>query len=155
VLVDSRPAELVLDSITVVVGDAGVESIGIGGGERRGAPALLGEALRQLAEFLDGRRRAFDLPLAPRGTPFQRAVWAATATVPYGATWSYRDVAVAIGSSRSVRAVGGALRANPLLLVVPCHRIVGADGSLTGFAAGLEVKRWLLALEARCVTDLR
>lgn len=109
----------------------------------------LSRALEQLAEFLAGRRRAFDLSLAPTGTPFQIQVWAAVAAVPFGRTASYGGIARAIGRPGAARAVGAANGANPLPIVVPCHRIVGADGSLTGYGGGLERKRWLLALEDR------
>jgi methylated-DNA-[protein]-cysteine S-methyltransferase len=113
------------------------------------APALplLREASIQLAEYFAGRRRAFDLPLAPAGTPFQRAVWGAIATVRPGETISYAELARRAGRPRSVRAAGGATGRNPLAIVIPCHRIVGADGSLTGYGGGLARKRALLALE--------
>lgn len=116
----------------------------------RRAPAnpVLVRARRQLAEYFAGRRRAFDLPLDPRGTPFQRAVWRAIATVGYRETISYAELARRAGHARAVRAAGAATGRNPLGIVVPCHRIVGADGRLTGYAAGLARKRALLALEA-------
>lgn len=109
--------------------------------------AALATAARQLGEFFDGRRRQFDLPLAPSGTQFQREVWSQLATIPYGEVRSYRDIAAGIGRPAAVRAVGAANGRNPLPLVVPCHRVIGADGSLTGFAGGLERKRQLLVLE--------
>lgn len=108
---------------------------------------LLREAAAQLAAYFARRLRVFDLPLAPRGTPFRRAVWEALLGVPWGATASYGDIARRIGRPRAVRAVGAANGANPLPIVIPCHRIVGADGSLTGFAGGLAVKARLLELE--------
>lgn len=108
---------------------------------------LLNEAARQVRDYLDGRRRAFDLPLAPEGTAFQQSVWRAIAKVPVGRTATYRDLARRIGRPTSVRAVGAAVGRNPLSVVVPCHRIVGSDGSLTGYAGGLDRKRELLALE--------
>ncbi len=113
------------------------------------APAFppLREAAMQLAEYFAGRRRAFDLPLSPVGTPFQRAVWDAIATVLPGETISYAELARRAGRPRSVRAAGGATGRNPLAIVIPCHRIVGADGSLTGYGGGLARKRALLALE--------
>jgi methylated-DNA-[protein]-cysteine S-methyltransferase len=113
---------------------------------RRDDPAFA-EAARQLAEYFAGDRRAFDLPLAPAGTPFQRQVWAALTTLPYGATTSYAGLAERLGRPGSARAVGAANGANPLAIVVPCHRVVGADGTLTGYAGGLAAKRALLALE--------
>lgn len=104
-------------------------------------------ATEQLTEFFDGNRRQFDLPLAPAGTPFQHDVWAQLAQIPYGEVRCYRDIAVALGKPTAMRAVGAANGRNPLPIVVPCHRVIGADGSLTGFAGGLECKRQLLLLE--------
>ncbi len=106
------------------------------------------EAKRQLAEYFQGRRRSFDLRLRPEGTEFQRSVWQALATIPYGETRSYADIARAIGRPSATRAVGAANGANPLPIVLPCHRVVGANGSLTGFGGGLETKKFLLNLEA-------
>jgi methylated-DNA-[protein]-cysteine S-methyltransferase len=111
-------------------------------------PALAA-ARAQLAEYFAGGRTEFTLPLASQGTPFQRAVWAAIATVPFGATIAYRELAARAGRPGSVRAAGTATGRNPWTIVVPCHRIVGADGALTGYAGGLDRKRALLALEAR------
>lgn len=102
----------------------------------------------QLAEYFAGRRRRFDLPLRPTGTPFQLAVLEALRSIPYGETKSYADIAAQIGRPRAVRAVGAANGRNPLPIVIPCHRVIGSDGSLTGFGGGLAVKRHLLALEA-------
>lgn len=111
------------------------------------AQPVLKETARQLKEYFAGRRRDFDLPLAPEGTPFQRSVWGALRAIPYGETQSYGAVARRIGRPRAVRAVGAANGANPLSIVVPCHRVIGADGSLTGYGGGLARKRKLLALE--------
>ena len=113
-----------------------------------GHPALRA-AQAQLAEYFAGTRTVFDLPLAPLGTPFQRAVWAAIRGVRYGETMSYGGLAARAGAPRSIRAAGAATGRNPWGIVVPCHRIVGADGALTGYAGGLERKRALLALEAQ------
>jgi methylated-DNA-[protein]-cysteine S-methyltransferase len=104
-------------------------------------------AAAQLAEYFAGARTAFALPLAAGGTPFQRRVWAALGEIPHGATESYAALARRVGAPAAVRAVGGANGRNPLAIVVPCHRVVGADGSLTGFGGGVERKRWLLAHE--------
>ncbi len=113
-------------------------------------PARLEAAAAQLAEYLAGRRRAFDLPLAPPGgTAFQRRVWAALEAIAYGTTTTYGALAATLGVPRAVRAVGAANGRNPLSIVRPCHRVVGADGGLTGYGGGLEAKRALLALEAR------
>lgn len=108
-----------------------------------------GEARRQFDAYFRGDLRDFDLPLAPVGTPFQQRVWRALRAIPYGRTASYRDVAVAIGQPAAVRAVGLANGRNPLPIVVPCHRVIGSDGSLTGYGGGLEAKRFLLDLERR------
>ena len=111
--------------------------------------------LAQLDEYFSGARRAFRLPLAPAGTAFQLAVWEALRAIPYGQTVSYTELARRLGNAGSARAVGLANGANPLPIIVPCHRVIGADGSLTGFGGGLHIKRALLSLEgAACVTDL-
>jgi methylated-DNA-[protein]-cysteine S-methyltransferase len=105
------------------------------------------DAIRQLLEYLDGKRTAFELALDLRGTGFQRAVWDALLRIPYGETRSYGELARAIGKPSAVRAVGLANGANPVALVVPCHRVIGAHGGLTGYGGGLELKRRLLAME--------
>jgi methylated-DNA-[protein]-cysteine S-methyltransferase len=109
---------------------------------------VLDDARRQLDEYFARKRRTFDLPLAPQGTPFQCAVWKALLGIGFGETASYRWIAHRIGNPKAVRAVGAANGANPLPIVIPCHRVIGADGSLTGFGGGLQRKRWLLDLEA-------
>ncbi len=101
----------------------------------------------QLDEYFDGKRQAFDLALDPQGTPFQRQVWRALGAIAYGATSSYRQLAQAIGKPGAIRAVGAANGRNPLSIIVPCHRVIGSNGDLTGYAGGLERKRFLLALE--------
>ena len=104
---------------------------------------------RQLAEYFRGERRTFDLELAPAGTPFQLRAWQALQRIPFGATRSYREQATAIGNPAAARAVGAANGRNPIAIVVPCHRVIGKDGSLTGFGGGLPCKRWLLDHEAK------
>ena len=104
-------------------------------------------AIDQVAAYLAGERRRFDLPLDQRGTEFQKAVWDAVYAIPWGETTTYGDIARSIGRPDAVRAVGAANGANPHPIIVPCHRVIGADGSLTGFGGGLALKRWLLALE--------
>ncbi len=118
------------------------------GWARHDGAALLREAAAQLAAYFAGRLAAFDLPLAPRGTPFQQEVWRAIARVGYGVTSSYGEVAAALGNPAAARAVGAATGRNPIGIIVPCHRLVGRCGALTGYAGGIERKRWLLALEA-------
>ena len=105
------------------------------------------EAKRQLEQYFAGERTGFDLPLAPAGTPFQLSVWDELQRIPHGETRSYREVAAAIGRPRAVRAVGAANGRNPNAVIVPCHRVIGADGSLVGFGGGVERKRLLLELE--------
>ncbi|WP_365925047.1 methylated-DNA--[protein]-cysteine S-methyltransferase [uncultured Pseudoflavonifractor sp.] len=112
---------------------------------------LLTEGKRQVLEYLAGQRREFHLPLAPGGTEFYRSVWRALEAIPYGETRSYRDIAQAVGRPRAVRAVGQANHHNPIPIIIPCHRVVGANGSLTGYAGGLELKERLLRLEAGAV----
>jgi methylated-DNA-[protein]-cysteine S-methyltransferase len=121
------------------------------GTEQRNHPVLL-EAGRQLNEYFAGQRRAFDLELDFAGTPFQRRVWAALLTIPYGETRSYGQIAQQIGSPAAVRAVGAANGGNPISIIAPCHRVIGSTGKLTGFAGGLDTKAQLLALEGRAST---
>lgn len=103
----------------------------------------------QLAAYFDRQLQAFDLPLDMRGTPFQREVWQALTAIPFGATCSYRQIAERIGRPRAVRAVGAANGANPVPVIVPCHRVIGSNGTLTGYAGGLALKQRLLELEGR------
>ncbi len=105
-------------------------------------------AARQLEDYFAGGLAVFDLPLAPAGTQFQRRVWAALQTIPYGQTWSYGQLARTVGNASASRAVGLANGRNPIAVVIPCHRVIGADGSLTGYGGGLDRKRFLLGLEA-------
>lgn len=113
----------------------------------KASDAALTSCAAQLEEFFIGKRTVFDLPLAPRGTPFQHYVWAELKKIPFGALRSYRDIAQAIKKPSAARAVGAANGRNPIPIVVPCHRVIGSDGSLTGFAGGLEAKKILLRLE--------
>ncbi|WP_428969194.1 methylated-DNA--[protein]-cysteine S-methyltransferase [Sphingomonas sp. Xoc002] len=117
--------------------------------ERRDDPAhaVLTQAIRQLSQYFAGERREFDLPLDPVGTAFQKTVWTGLGAIPYGETRSYAALATAIGRPGASRAVGAANGRNPLSIVTPCHRVIGANGTLTGFAGGLAVKQWLLAHE--------
>jgi methylated-DNA-[protein]-cysteine S-methyltransferase len=117
-----------------------------GWSEDAAAPPLAA-ALRQLTEYFAGTRREFDLPLRLRGTEFQKRVWQELTEIPYGQTWSYGELAKRINNPSASRAVGLANGRNPISILVPCHRVIGADGSLTGYGGGLERKRWLLAHE--------
>ena len=101
----------------------------------------------QLEEYFAGNRKQFDLPLAPKGTDFQKRVWKALTDIPYGETRTYGKIAAAVGSPKAARAVGMANNKNPIGIIVPCHRVVGADGKLVGYAGGMEKKEWLLNLE--------
>lgn len=105
------------------------------------------EAVAQLSEYFIGRRKTFDLPIDPQGTAFQKRVWQELLRIPYGETASYGDIAERIGNPKACRAVGMANRRNPIPIIIPCHRVIGRDGSLTGFGGGLAVKERLLALE--------
>lgn len=119
-----------------------------------GESEVIREAFRQLLAYLGGKLRVFDLPLSPLGTPFMQEVWHHVAGVSFGRTATYRDIAAAIGNPRAVRAVGMANHRNPLPLFIPCHRIIGSDGSLTGYRGGLQLKRRLLAMERlSCASD--
>lgn len=109
--------------------------------------APLREARRQLEDYFDGTRRVFDVPLSPVGTPFQRKVWHGLATIPMGTTWSYAELARHIEEPTAVRAVGAANGRNPIPIILPCHRVIGSDGKLTGFGGGLPLKQWLLEHE--------
>lgn len=145
--------------VGTVVGDGPAALVAVTAPGQRGAVAepqadwvadaeALASAVEQLTAYFAGERTAFDVPLAPVGTDFRQRVWAALDDIPYGATVTYGEVGAAAGvSPAAVRAVGQAVGANPLLVVRPCHRVVGASGALTGFAAGVERKRWLLDLE--------
>jgi methylated-DNA-[protein]-cysteine S-methyltransferase len=117
--------------------------------EERGESPLLRESARQLAAYFEGALRDFELPLAPDGSDFQRQVWHELVKIPYGGTISYLALARRIGDARHVRAVGTANGRNPISIIIPCHRVVGSDGSLVGYGGGLERKRWLLNHETR------
>lgn len=116
---------------------------------REGDTPLLRQAIDQLGEYFDGRRQSFDLPLSARGTPFQHVVWQALRDIPFGHTWSYAQLAQRIGKPTAMRAVGAANGRNPIPIIVPCHRVIGANGTLTGFGGGIDCKRFLLELEQR------
>jgi methylated-DNA-[protein]-cysteine S-methyltransferase len=140
------------EAITAVYMEHDRHGLPVGAGWRHADPAscpVLGDARAQLAAYFAGELTAFDLPLAMRGTPFDQRVWGVLQAIPYGETASYADVARRLGSPGAARAVGSSNARNPVPIIVPCHRVVGADGSLTGFGGGIERKRWLLAHEAR------
>jgi methylated-DNA-[protein]-cysteine S-methyltransferase len=142
--------------LLLVADDGRLAEIRFGSGKRPRPPeasweeredGVLREAREQLGAYFAGELREFDLPLLPRGTPFQLSVWEALLDIPYGETWSYADLARRLDRPTATRAVGAANGRNPLPIVVPCHRVIGADGSLTGYGGGLPIKRKLLWLE--------
>ena len=146
--------------LTLIASDQGLRAIlwpkesarraGIANRPRRGPDhRILKQTAAQLDEYFAGTRRSFDIPLDLEGTRFQVAAWRALASIPFGGTTSYGQQAAALGIPTAARALGAANRANPVCIVLPCHRVIGADGSLTGFAGGLQTKQWLLDHEAR------
>jgi methylated-DNA-[protein]-cysteine S-methyltransferase len=143
-------------TLVLAADDEGLTQVVLPGGVRRrrpdeppaGAPAHLGDAAVQLAEYFGGARSTFDLPLVAEGTEFQRQVWFALADIPYGETISYAELARWVGRPNAFRAVGQANGANPLPIVLPCHRVVASGGGIGGYGGGLDMKRELLALES-------
>lgn len=133
--------------LTLEADENAVTAIRFSAGGAQDASPLLDAAEAQLREYFAGARRTFDLPLAPHGTAFQQRVWTASRTIPYGETRTYGELAAAIDSPNASRAVGMANHRNPIPIIIPCHRVIGANGTLTGYAGGLEIKRRLLALE--------
>lgn len=134
-------------SLTLTEENGKITGLHFGGIAANDASPVLDAVEKQLREYFAGTRQSFDLPLAPAGTPFQRAVWDALCTIPYGETRTYAQIAAAVGNPKAYRAVGMANNRNPIAILIPCHRVVGANGSLTGYAGGLDAKRALLALE--------
>ncbi|WP_321479943.1 methylated-DNA--[protein]-cysteine S-methyltransferase [uncultured Bacteroides sp.] len=108
---------------------------------------IIKQAFEQLTEYFNGERKHFDLPLNPQGTVFQKKVWSVLQSIPYGETWSYKQVATAVGNAKASRAVGMANNRNPIPIVVPCHRVIGTNGALVGYAGGIEIKKSLLEVE--------
>lgn len=138
-----------LGNLWIAESDAGIAEVGFREGISPGQKSdLLTRARRQLDAYFEGRLTCFDLPLAPQGTAFQQSVWRALCAIDYGITASYSQIAHAIHKPKAVRAVGAANGRNPLAIIVPCHRIIGANGNLTGYNGGLERKQWLLKHEA-------
>jgi len=160
-LADRSPCRAAIDTpvgkLTLVAGDAGLTAVlwenddpnrvPLGRLPRNASHPVIEVASAQLREYFNGKRRSFDLPLDPAGTPFQKEVWHALCTIPYGQTRSYAQIARQIGRPSAARAVGAANGRNPVSIIVPCHRVIGSSGKLTGFAGGLKIKAQLLALE--------
>ncbi len=143
----SRTLPSPLGPLHLRVEDGAVVGLAFVDGPALGDDPLLDDAASQLLAYFAGQRRSFELPLAPQGTPFQRAVWAALGAIPYGQTRTYGQLAAQLGDPGALRAVGRANGSNPIALLIPCHRVIGADGALTGYAGGLDRKRALLELE--------
>lgn len=142
--------------LTLVASETGLRSVGwsevaTDTGNRPGRNAVIDRAREQLDRYFDGRLRDFDLPLEPIGTDFQLSAWNVLRSIPYGSTMSYGEQAAALGDPNKARAVGSANGRNPLAIVVPCHRVIGSSGRLTGFSGGTDAKRFLLDLERRNV----
>ena len=138
--------------LTVASTEKGIASIQFGNSVPEGVcpdPATNQEIVGQLTEYFEGKRTRFELPLDVEGTPFQKAVWNELQRIPYGETRSYGDIARAVGKPGAARAVGMANHENPIAVVIPCHRVVGQNGSLTGYAGGLHLKAQLLSIERR------
>ena len=143
-------------SLSVEIGPHGVRRIEFGArGAHQYALSVMRETMRQLRAYFGGELKSFDVPLEIAGTEFQRRVWSALRTIPYGQTRSYSEIAAQIGAPQAVRAVGAANGRNPIPIIVPCHRVIGASGSLVGFGGGLEWKRLLLDVEATYVERSR
>ena len=139
-----------IGKVTIAADGTSVTALAFGeqkGLAEPGRTELTDRAAAQLLEYLAGKRRDFTVPLAPEGTVFQKRVWNALAAIPYGETRSYGQIAAAVGSPRAFRAVGLANNRNPIAVLIPCHRVIGADGGLVGYGGGLDLKRRLLALE--------
>jgi len=148
----AQTLETPIGLLQVVCSDGALQAIHFSEQRQEGHPGdseLLSEAIRQLQQYFSGERREFDLPLEAQGTPFQKAVWQALRAVPFGKTASYKDIALAIGNPKAIRAVGLANKRNPIPIIIPCHRIIGSNGKLTGYAGGLWRKEYLLNLEKK------
>jgi methylated-DNA-[protein]-cysteine S-methyltransferase len=145
--------------VEIVADDQAIKSVYFVEAERAAPPAqlppLLADGLAQLAAYFQGERQEFSLPLEPAGTDFQKRVWRQLLTVPYGKTASYMDIAKAVATEKAVRAVGLANGQNPISIIIPCHRIIGSDGSLTGYGGGLWRKEWLLKHEGSLGNSLQ
>jgi len=140
-----------IGALELVGGDGAVTAIEFkkrkSGKRTTQAVPVLAEAVRQLEAYFSGRLRDFDLPLAPSGTPFQQKVWKALRKIPYGGTISYGELAARVGSPNGQRAVGAANGQNPIPIIIPCHRVIGSNGTMTGYGGGIPIKRKLLSLE--------
>ena len=138
-------------ALTILAGENGIQAIKFGKDEKVKSTGKASEmtrrAVKELEEYFQGKRKEFTVPCVPEGTDFQKRVWEALTRIPYGVTRTYKEIAVEIGNSRASRAVGMANHKNPVPIIIPCHRVIGSDGRLTGYAGGLGVKEFLLNLE--------
>ena len=138
-------------ALTILAGENGIQAIKFGEDEKVKSTGKASEmtrrAVKELEEYFQGKRKEFTVPCVPEGTDFQKRVWEALTRIPYGVTRTYKEIAVEIGNSRASRAVGMANNKNPVPIIIPCHRVIGSDGKLTGYAGGLGVKEFLLNLE--------
>jgi len=145
---DSPFGNIIIESdgkaITGIKTESNVKSTG-----KKEASTLTDIAAMQLREYFAGKRKKFDVPIDPQGTEFQRSVWKALQAIPYGKTRSYKQIAQAIGNPKACRAVGMANNKNPIWIIIPCHRVIGADGELVGYGGGIEMKKRLLSIEKR------
>jgi len=141
-----------IGKLTIVSNKDAIISVSFGVVEGLGTcrkTELISRTARQLDEYFAGKRQTFDVPIQPTGTPFQKLVWNALLTIPYGETRSYKEIAMMIGKPNACRAVGMANNKNPIAIIIPCHRVIGSDGSLVGYGGGLEIKKYLLGLEKK------
>ena len=141
-----------LGKITITADENYIKSIGFNSSKPVGTmkkTMLISETRKQLEEYFSGKRKIFDLPLNPEGTSFQKRVWKALTQISYGKTASYKEIAEAVGCPGGARAVGNANNKNPIAVIIPCHRVIGADGSLTGYAGCIDIKKRLLMLESK------
>ena len=138
-------------ALTILAGENGIQAIKFGKDEKVKSTGKASEmtrrAVKELEEYFQGKRKEFTVPCVPEGTDFQKRVWETLTRIPYGVTRTYKEIAVEIGNSRASRAVGMANNKNPVPIIIPCHRVIGSDGRLTGYAGGLGVKEFLLNLE--------
>jgi methylated-DNA-[protein]-cysteine S-methyltransferase len=143
-----KPMKISL-KLDLICSEDAIVSLSFRTGEETQRPltALEQQVKEQLQEYFEGRRSSFDLPLSPEGTDFQKLVWEELLKIPYGESRTYNEIAVAIGRPKASRAVGNAINKNPIAIIIPCHRVIGKDGNLRGYAGGLELKEMLLRLE--------
>lgn len=139
--------ETPLGALCAAEEDGAITALRFGEGGQNAETPLLLRAREQILEYFDGKRKSFDLPLCPEGTDFQKRVWRALEQIPYGEKRTYSEIAASVGSPHACRAVGTTCNRNPIAIIVPCHRVIGASGLLVGYAYGLDAKKYLLSLE--------